>query len=164
MSSSNNIFSNHREVFGPASDEGGAGGGGAGWNNQLSRRSFLKRTGGATAATFVAWHISSSNVRADSTQEVAGDSSKTNSVIEFEVTKAMSFQVLSQAGFLKKFEAAKKSGDIKDVNWSVPIPNPVEKDGTVQTSPPGASLGFGNGSFTLPVGKYKVTVYKTKKP
>jgi hypothetical protein len=39
----------------------------------------------------------------------------------------------------------------------------VETDGTVQSAPSRAETGFGNGKFKLPVGKDKVTAYKTKK-
>jgi hypothetical protein len=37
---------------------------GLAWNRTITRRSFLKRTGGATAATFVSWHAATSNVDA----------------------------------------------------------------------------------------------------
>ena len=35
------------------------------WNNGISRRSFLKRTGGATLGTMVAWHLSTSKSNAE---------------------------------------------------------------------------------------------------
>jgi hypothetical protein len=48
-------------------------GGGSSWNGGLSRRRFLKRTGGATVATLVAWHAASLESRAEGEPE-AGDS------------------------------------------------------------------------------------------
>lgn len=53
--------------------EGFSSGGGSLWNNPITRRSFLKRTGGATVATFIAWHSVSQISRAD-TGAAAGSS------------------------------------------------------------------------------------------
>ena len=50
--------------------------GGGGWNNNLSRRLFLKRTGGATAGALIAWH-SVERSWATETGGAAGDSAKT---------------------------------------------------------------------------------------
>jgi hypothetical protein len=48
--------------------------GGASWNDGMSRRSFLKRTGGATAATLVAWHSASLKCRAEGEESATGGS------------------------------------------------------------------------------------------
>jgi hypothetical protein len=51
-----------------AFEPGGLSGGG--WGNGITRRSFIKRTGGATVATLVAWNITAP--RADATVVVDG--------------------------------------------------------------------------------------------
>jgi hypothetical protein len=61
-------------------------GGGAAWNNSISRRSFLKRTGGATAATLVAWHSLQSTARATETPSGGGSGTRTEIKYKFVVT------------------------------------------------------------------------------
>lgn len=53
--------------------DGFSNGGGSLWNNPITRRSFLKRTGGATVATFIAWHSVTQISKAD-TGAAAGSS------------------------------------------------------------------------------------------
>jgi hypothetical protein len=48
--------------------------GGSEWNNKITRRLFLKRTGAATAATMIAWNLSSQSAHA--TEPAPGDSAK----------------------------------------------------------------------------------------
>jgi hypothetical protein len=48
--------------------------GGSDWNNKVTRRQFLKRTGAATAVTLIAWNLSSQSAHAQEGE--AGDSAK----------------------------------------------------------------------------------------
>jgi hypothetical protein len=62
MNDKHNFIPRHGSpLFYPHDPEGGFQGSGGG----LSRRRFLKRTGGATASAFFAWHLSSSQLRGD---------------------------------------------------------------------------------------------------
>lgn len=54
MNSNRDFSSSRGDLVGPNGDDQSAVGNA--WNNSLSRRRFLKRSGGATLATLVAWH------------------------------------------------------------------------------------------------------------
>jgi hypothetical protein len=65
----------------PAEDHPGSGGGSLG--EAISRRRFLKRTSGATAATFISWHLSGIEARAeDPKKEGESDKKDDNDTIE----------------------------------------------------------------------------------
>ncbi len=46
------------------------------WNNGITRRSFLKRTGGATVATFLSWNLTVKNSQAATPGQAAGSGCK----------------------------------------------------------------------------------------
>lgn len=62
-----NSISGNAPLYNPF-DEPGSGGGGS-WNEPTSRRRFLKRTGAASAATFIAWHATGMRSYADPAED-----------------------------------------------------------------------------------------------
>lgn len=59
---------------------------GSEWNNGITRRSFLKRTGGVTAATIIAWNSSALSARATE-PPTAGGSNKNYIWIVYKFTQ-----------------------------------------------------------------------------
>jgi hypothetical protein len=85
---------------------------GAAWNSSISRRRFLKRTGGATVATLVTWHAISLEMSAAEPPE-AGESGKNVWWIT-KVKDGAATVVVPQGANLSLAEAVKKAIEIME--------------------------------------------------
>ena len=96
---------------------------GVGWGNGITRRSFIKRTGGATVASLVAWNVTTTKSRAEEDGEGSGSVSWKMDMVDASPELSDSSIAINSCVV-----------DIGGVNYSLRIA--IEGDWTYQGAPP----------------------------